>query len=308
VLVFEDAEAMTAIEARPYQLPGANPEVSQPRMSVVLYGVKGASQWTPTGAAPVEIKSPGGLVLVGDPAALAGAELPKWISGETIGPIDGRAGQALSQMIDDKRPLTQILREMADPQNRRAENKSLAARSLALVDEFEPLVLMLNDTDQRAVWPIQIKCLQTAIARGPEVAAKVRAAFEKRHGKEGQDLYRMLWGYTKEQLQGGEAARLVEYLDREDRDDLIFRVLAFHDLRAITGVTFNYAPEASPVNRQVPSRRWKEQLKEGLIVPKVAGAAPKTTTVAEPATRTPPPAPVEPATRTPPAPPTPDVP
>ncbi len=302
LLVFEDAEAMAAIEAHPYQLPGANPEVSQPRTSVLLFGVKGASQWIPIGAAPIEIKSPGGLVLAGDPAAFTGTELPKWINGETIGPIDQRAGQALSQSLDDKRPLTQILREMADPQNRRAENKSLAARSLALVDEFEPLVLVLNDTDQRAVWPIQIKCLQTAIARGPEVAAKVRAAFEKRHGKEGQDLYRMLWGYSKEQLQGGEAARLVEYLDREDHDDLIYRVMAFHNLRAITGVTFNYAPEANATNRQTPSRRWKEQLKEGLIVPKGAAATPGK--VAPPADTAPPRAPAA----APPAAPTPDVP
>lgn len=84
----------------------------------------------------------------------------------------------------------------------------------------------------------------------------------------------MLWGYTKDDLLAGEAARLVDCLDR---DNLDFRVLAFYNLRTITNVTFSYRPEATAANRQQAMRRWREQLKDGLILPKAAVAAPAKT-------------------------------
>ncbi len=139
------------------------------------------------------------------------------------------------------------------------------------------------------MWPIQIECLESALARGPATADKVRLAFEKQRGKDAADLYRMLWGYNKDDLPAGEAAHLVESLDR---DNLDFRVLAFYNLRAITNQTFNYRPEATAANRQPAMRRWREQLKDGLIVPKApaakAGVAPEGGSARTPVTPAPP--------------------
>jgi hypothetical protein len=158
----------------------------------------------------------------------------------------------------------------------------LGARSLALIDEFEPFDNLLNDKEERSVWPIQIKSLKAAVARGPAVAAKVRAAFERQRGKDGADLYHMLWGYSKEDLAGGAAAKLVEFLDSDNMD---LRVLSIYNLRAITGQDYYYRPEQSAANRFQSVRRWKEQLKEGLIGAKspIAGKAP----TSEPAVKTP---------------------
>ena len=208
------------------------------------------------GAAPQTIKAPSRLVLSADPlqTAMGEHDLPKWLGADTTGPLDARAAQMLNQSLDGKQPVSQVLREMAD--HRRAENRSLAARSLALIDEFEPFIDLLNDPDERAVWPIQIESLQAALARGPSTAAKVRTAFEKQRGKDAAELYRMLWGYTKDDLVSGEAARLVDDLDR---DNLDFRVLSLYNLRLITNVTFNYRPEARPrANRLCRRvRRWR---------------------------------------------------
>jgi hypothetical protein len=97
----------------------------------------------------------------------------------------------------------------------------------------------------------------------------VRTMFEKERGKDGDDLYRLLWGYSKDQLQSGAAPTLVDDLDN---DNLDFRVLSFYNLQKLVGKTFDYRPEASAANRAQPVRRWRDQLKEGLIIPK--GSAP----------------------------------
>src|SRR4029077_3589185 len=72
-------------------------------------------------------------------------------------------------------------------------------------------------------------------------------AFERQRGKDGGELYRMLWGYSKENLADGAAAKLVEYLDHDNMD---FRVLAFHNLHQVVGATFNYRPEQTAARNQ----------------------------------------------------------
>ena len=88
---------------------------------------------------------------------------------------------------------------------------------------------------------------------------------EKERGKDGDDLYRLLWGYNKDQLQSGGAAVLVDYLDNESLD---FRVLAIYNLQQITGKTHLYLPDATPTSRAPAVRHRRDDLKDGLIVPK----------------------------------------
>ena len=98
--------------------------------------------------------------------------------------------------------------------------------------------------------------------------------FEKERGKDGDDLYRLLWGYNKDQLQSGEAPLLVDGLEN---DSLDFRVLSLHttcrkssEKRSIT-----VPRQRQRIGRQPVQRRWRDQLKDGLIVPK--GSAPSKT-------------------------------
>jgi hypothetical protein len=287
-LIFDDADATVAAEVRPFHLPGSDPEKVEPRLAVSLYGVSGDASWTSPRGEAVKLHAPAQLELAGGPTSATDRELPKWVGAEPIGPIDARAAKALSESLDGQRSVTQVLLEMAG--HRREENRSLAARSLALIDEFEPLVSLLSDKDERSVWPIQIESLQAALARGPAVAAKVRSAFERQPGKDGSELYRMLWGYSKQDIANGAAAKLVEYLDHDSMD---FRVLAFYNLHQIVGATFNYRPEQPAAGRVQPVRRWREQLKEGLLGPKTT-TPPGKLPAGEPAPTkaVPPPAPV----------------
>jgi len=297
-LVFIDPQATAAAEVRPYQLPGTDPEANPPRIGVALYATSGQVEWQADGAGDLppaaggRLKAPGGLILapfLADPGVPGSdRELPKWLGVETLSLLDVRASQALNQAFDGKDAVTVVMREMAGPGQRRTENRSLAARCLALIDEFDPFVELLNDPDQKAIWAQQIDSVQAALGRGPNVAVKIRTTFERQVGKDGDDLYRMLWGYGREDLQGGSAATLVDMLDNDSSAfSLAFRVLSFQNLRTITGATFNYRPEATAAARAPAVRRWREQLKGGLIVPKGSGPA-KPATEAPVATGLPP--------------------
>jgi hypothetical protein len=189
--------------------------------------------------------------------------MPKWVIAETSSPLDMRAATDLNKALDGKRPVTQALLEMSS--HRKAENKSMAARALALIDEFGPFDNLFNDPDEKAVWPIQIESLKAALARGPAVAGKVRAALQGERGKDGDELYRMIWGFSKEDVAAGAAAKLIDYLDHDSMD---MRVLAFYNLRQIVGPggpESYYRPEQPAQVRQQSIRRWRERLKEGLL-------------------------------------------
>ncbi|HET6884281.1 MAG TPA: hypothetical protein VFI31_29280, partial [Pirellulales bacterium] len=109
-----------------------------------------------------------------------------------------------------------------------------------------------------------------ALARGPKTAVIMRESLEAARGKErGGQLYRMLWGYTAEQLRDGAAAQLVEWLDAPELD---FRVLSFWNLHHITGLGLYYQPADPEKQRRSAIQRWKQKLESGLLVPKSAAA------------------------------------
>ena len=77
-----------------------------------------------------------------------------------------------------------------------------------------------------------------------------------------KELYRLLWGYSEEQLQKGDAAQLVRYLDSDQMD---IRVLAHLNLIAVTGASGFYRPERPPAQMKTPIQVWKDRLNEGTI-------------------------------------------
>src|SRR5205085_2711309 len=106
------------------------------------------------------------------------------------------------------------------------EVRSLAVQSAAFAGDFGPIVESLGDTSLTLIETIaaaRMEALRTCLARSPETASAIREAFEKRYNDQGKPLYRMLWGYTADQLAGGEAEKLVGYLEHED---LAYRALS----------------------------------------------------------------------------------
>jgi hypothetical protein len=94
--------------------------------------------------------------------------------------------------------------------------------------------------------------------------------FEDKWGKaKGDALYRMLWGYSPDQLEAGDAKRLVEDLSHAD---LEFRVLSLWNLRQITGLFIaSYRPEWPEEKRRKGAAAWRQKLESGRIVPIAGG-------------------------------------
>jgi hypothetical protein len=157
--------------------------------------------------------------------------------------------------------LTLDLAEAAE--HRRVDIRSLAARCLASLDRFEPLVESLSDHRQHPSWRLHFEELQAGLARDRASAAQVLSALRSTAGPQAERLYRMLWGYSPEQLQDGAAAELVAALEDEA---LEVRVLAIENLKRITGVSGLYRPEQSVAKRQSSIEKWKRRLQAGQIV------------------------------------------
>jgi hypothetical protein len=91
----------------------------------------------------------------------------------------------------------------------------------------------------------------------------VRTAIEGLAGDKAAEGYRLWWGFSPEQLQGGADAKLVELLKAPQ---LSLRVLAFENLRRITGMTQSYLPYVTEDRRRTAVRGWEERLANGGVV------------------------------------------
>jgi hypothetical protein len=277
VITFADAESVAAVEVSPVHLAGTDPEGPQPPPVAALYAKSGQILWQePAAQRPVQLTARTCLVLDGQPASapVAVDEFPPWVitnPAELVGLLDGRASAWLErEQLEADRPALLTLREAAE--DRRKEVRWLAARCLAHLGRFDPMIGALNDPESKPDWPDCIAELRAAVARGPRTAAGVRQALEKQHGEDAAALYRMLWGYTAEELRdGNEAERLVGYLDHET---LAFRVLSFWNLKELTGWGLFYKPDQTAAKREAAVQKWNERLRSGEIWAAVSGEPP----------------------------------
>ena len=227
VLTLNDPDTLTAIEVQRFLPIGANPETVQSEVKSDLYIAAGRAQWQPDAAVGADAPLAGPLLvkLQTRPDSLAPPEtkLPSWIVKNELSGFDNLASLPISQLLMGKPSIGLTLREIANT-NRRAELRYLAARSLALIDDFEFFIDSFNDTDQKGVWGKEIETLQQALARGPETAKLVRDAFVKQRPAYGEKLYRYLWGATPADLATGLGDDLLAALES---DNLDLRVLGF---------------------------------------------------------------------------------
>lgn len=259
---FGDAQSTLALELRRVLPLSKDPESSPALMAAELFATSGKIQWLDASGETI-VQAPGRKVIAASPGfeLPTETELPKWIANEPPSDLDKRASVEIERLMTTDRPVSLGLKELTE--SRRLEVRSLAIRSSAYVGQFDPFVAALNDDLQRANWTTHIDALRAAMARGPEVAAQVRATFEKQRGEEGRELYRMLWGYTVDDLKN-EGAKLVRYLDHEALD---FRELAIWNLQNATGMTLAYKAYDPPAKRRTSVMKWKEKLAEGKLVP-----------------------------------------
>ena len=270
LLTFEEDDAGAALHVHRANRPGVDPATEPAPMVIELWATRGRIVWqdgdesTPA----LEMTAPARVIIREDSeelVPLAGVELPDWRTEDETRWLDRRASPQLAEAIEPDRPAGIALRELADG-HRQREVRWLAVRSLGYLGDFEAMVGVLDKEESKAVWPDYIEQLGRAVDRSPRLAAAVQQALKKQYPPEDAELiYRMLWGYTPDQLAKGDAKKLVDLLDSER---LAIRVLAFWNLKEITGLGLFYRPEHSATQRQQSVSRWRDRLESGEIIRK----------------------------------------
>ena len=269
ILGFSDAESVAAVEVRHWRLPGTDPETVPAVPVVRLQATSGVVEWEPRGegsAAAIPIQAGQTYVWVGSdpPRLVPDEEIPGWVDGQEVSSfqrLERMAAQEVQPALSGERPVTLSLQELTG--HRRLEVRHLAALSLAYLDEFEPMINALDDPARKIAWGAYYDAFQQALARSPQTAEHVRTELERLRGEDAGVLYRLLWGYSPEQLRSGAAESLVEFLNHPDMD---VRVLAFQNLLRITGMTQLYYPEQSDEGRRRAVNAWGQRLQAGEIV------------------------------------------
>lgn len=269
VVSLADADAAVAIEVRRFLPPGTPAEKPDaPLIRVVdLFATGGRVMWKPTDAPAIEIPAMHVTTYVAEefPRNAGPFEAPAWTDAKSLTDIERRASLAMEAELSLDQPLDISLAEQAV--GRLVEVRSLAARSLASLDEFEAIIGELNDTRQYSYWAGDIDALRNAIARSPASAAKVLATLQNQRPQNAKVIYEMLLGASDEQLAGGGAVTLVKSLESNEVD---VRVVALDTLRRTTGLMLMYRPEKPLASNTTSIQKWKEKLKDNLIINRTA--------------------------------------
>lgn len=269
--------------------PGADPTTAAARVRASVLAVNGGIVWRQGGMAadgsprPLEGIAAEGMLdartsinwesVAPDVGRIVRLDaMPAWVeAAPQIDRLQRSAAGALEARILETNAVEQSLRELAD--DRRVENRVLAASTLALLGDFDAAVELLcaesagRRLEQRQWATLEAATVPLALARGANAAAKLRAAFENRgpHGK-AEELFAMARGFSDEELAAGAAATLVAALDDPD---LVVRRYAIKTLCDIVQPSaadrLRFRADGLPDMRREGAAWWRGQLQKGLI-------------------------------------------
>jgi hypothetical protein len=256
-----EPDSEIAVDVARYLPAGGDPIGDGTTRVVHVFATVGDVQWQDQDGSMATIRAGQVRIVAGDRSeTLTASGYPPWMVREELEPIELLASRDLEPTVTTDRPAILALNEQAE--DRKSEIRSLAARSLAFLGSFEALVAEFKNEQQRAFWAIEFDALRDGLTYGRTSATNVRATLETYHGDKAQELYQMLCGYDPQQLVQGADGQLVDWLSD---GALIARVLAYENLRRITGKTHYYQPWATEARRKSSVQDWLKELNEGGI-------------------------------------------
>ncbi|MHB8953734.1 MAG: hypothetical protein ACYC4U_12260 [Pirellulaceae bacterium] len=271
-VTFADLDATLAVELQRYLPVGVDPSSREANWVCHAFAPAGLVTWEEeagTNALPLAATELVTLVDTSEPVTQPLSQPPDWLDGRNVAPIIQAASRQLEPLLEPHRSLTVSLQEQAA--NRLVEVRMLAIRSLGLFGEFDPCIQALGARELRYFWKEIVESMRNVMTHSPETATKIRAAFERLRGKDGQQLDRMLWGFAPEQLADGGAHMLVDGLSSPAMD---IRVLAYLNLNEITGKTNLFQPDREPRTQRRAILSWERDLQQREIVYKVPPSLP----------------------------------
>ncbi len=258
--------AAVAVDVQRQFVPGmAIGDVASPSLAMIYVPDGDVVAIASDGArVPVEANSEWSITPDGAAKVARLAKQPEWLTEQKLDFLVQSASRNIEQVFDSERSARIQLLGFYE-NTKRSEERDLAARCAVHVGQFTPFVLALSDSAQRANWSDHIEMLRTAIASSPELAKQVKQTIADLRGDaEADELYEMIRGYSIDQLgatpqavQTGVLLKLINWLEH---DRLEYRVLAFHNLKQLTGKSLLYQPAGSTSTRDRAVRTWRERL------------------------------------------------
>ncbi|WP_182864968.1 hypothetical protein [Stieleria mannarensis] len=273
----ETGQAVLAIDVQHHRPLSADPMLpDNHRTSVVLTCVAGNVSITGHGN-PTDVPAGGQVVLdlsATDPGVNTVTQptpLPSWIDPEVdTGSLESEAAGDLLELVrsDDSDSLLLSLRVALG--FRRNEVAALAGKTmLALGDASAYFGVdgLFSNPKQRLYWSSHLDAVRQMMDRSVEDAAAVRTAIagqnEAMDNADGDTLFRLLTGYSQDQLKTGGDAELVADLESAS---MPVRVLASEHLRDISGTTLFFKPEEGVASRREEVvKKWKVRLRKESI-------------------------------------------
>ena len=189
---------------------------------------------------------------------------PEWIDASNQSPLDASARSGLMELVKKEQPLHLSMLEAT--QFRKSEVAALAAQCMLYMDRADVFFGtdgVLSKAKQRTYWKDHFAVLRSAVDQSPESAKGIIDSIGKMDTSDGAALFRLLTGFSQNQLVEGADQELVDMLDS---GSMSVRVLALENLREITGVNLNYRPEEeNAMRRKSAVKKWQVRQRKGDI-------------------------------------------
>jgi len=269
-----------ALVRAPGDDPATVPALTTGRMIPVATGVLWKTAGAPGAGAPAEVALESRRALAWDardPGAISVTEpgpLPAWVAGVGVGVgaggrLERAAAAAFRGRVLAGETAEQALTALAA--SRRVEERSMAAATLALLGRFEALVaLLVADAPplllQNRQWEtVEAGSVPLALVRGANAAARLRQSLvAQAPAGTGDRVWRLVTGFTPEEVAAGAADELVGALDDDAlvvrRYALLRLVQATHPAEADR---LRYRPDAPAERRRAGVEWWQRWLREG---------------------------------------------
>ncbi|MCO8122988.1 hypothetical protein NHH03_14665 [Stieleria sp. TO1_6] len=273
----ESNDAALAFNISHHRALGSDPMVPENHLTEIEL-ISVAGDFTVTGLdEQVELAS--GSHITFDPGiAIAGLDLvepldrlPGWIDAEVdTGSLESVAAADLLELVRTDGSDSLLLSLRVALGFRRNEVAALAGKMmLALGDASAYFGVdgLLSNPKQRLYWSSHLDAIRETVARSVETAKAVRTAISGQNqamdNADGDTLFRLLTGYSADQLKTGGDAELVAGLES---GSIPVRVLASEHLRDISGTTLFFKPEEEVASRREEIvKKWKARLRKESI-------------------------------------------
>ena len=184
-------------------------------------------------------------------------------------------GESLAKGIESKESLVSALLELAG--DKRSENRIAAVSTLALLGQYDELIELLSKEKQDnglkdGEWTqMASSIVPLALSRGIKSATRFRESLEKKSPVGTAELlYKLINGYSNDELEAGEDQVLIDALDNEHMVVRRYAILKLLDI--VEGAEWfkeadrqKYKVDRSEASRKESLKWWRQQLDQKRI-------------------------------------------